>query len=164
MARPKNTVPVYELHSSTGLARCWVNGKWVSLGKYGSDESKAEFERILAELRTGSPSAETGPKPDDLTVDALLVKFWEWAQKHYRGPDGKPTNQQTEYFYTLKPVHALYGHTLAKDFGPLALKAVRHRMIELKWCRNQVNARIGRIKRVFRWACRACSYRDQDAD
>ena len=36
MARPKNHTPVYKLHSSTGLARCWVNGAWVSLGKYAA--------------------------------------------------------------------------------------------------------------------------------
>ena len=57
MARPKNQTPVYKLHSSTGLARCWVNGKWVTLGKYGSPESRAEFARIIAELATGTASA-----------------------------------------------------------------------------------------------------------
>ncbi|QJX00037.1 hypothetical protein FTUN_7659 [Frigoriglobus tundricola] len=55
-ARPKNEVPTYKLHKSADLARCWANGKWVGLGKFGSPESKVEFERILAELRSGRRS------------------------------------------------------------------------------------------------------------
>jgi len=154
MPRPKNTTPVYKLHSSTGLARCWVNGKWTTLGKYGSAESKAEFARIVAELATGSPAAEIGQQKqrEEITVDGLLVAWWKYANQHYRRPDGSPTNQITEYFHTLKPVHELYGHTLAKDFGPLALKAVRVKMVEAKWCRSQINSRIGKVKRVFKWA------------
>lgn len=41
MARPKNTTPTYKHHKSTGLARTWVNGKWITLGKYGSPESRS---------------------------------------------------------------------------------------------------------------------------
>lgn len=152
MARPKSTVPTYKHHKSTGLARCWVNGKWVSLGKYGSPESKAEFERILAELRTGAPAAQEGKFPEGVTVDTLLVRFWEWAEKHFRRPDGTPTHQLVEYKYALKPLHALYGHTPARDFGPLAFKAVRQKMIEAGWCRAQVNARVSKVRRVFKRA------------
>jgi len=47
----------------------------------------------------------------------------------------------------------LYGLTPAADFGPQSLKAVRRHMIsEQHLCRNVVNRRIGRIKRVFKWA------------
>lgn len=152
MPRPKNAVPTYKLHTSTGLARCWVGGKWVALGKYGSPESKAEFERVLAELRTGAPAAEVGLQPAAVTVDALLVKFWAWAEGHYRRPDGSPTNQLVELKHALKPLHALYGHTPAKDFGPLALKAVRQKMIDAGWCRTQVNSRVGKVRRVFKRA------------
>jgi integrase len=75
-----------------------------------------------------------------------------WAENHYRREDGSQTNQLVEYKYTLKPLRKLYGHTKAKDFGPLALKTVREKMIEAQWCRNQINSRVGKIKRVFRWA------------
>ena len=39
------------------------------------------------------------------------------------------------------------------SFGPLKLKTVRDYMIdEQDLCRNEINKRIGRIKRFFRWA------------
>lgn len=40
----------------------------------------------------------------------------------------------------------------AAKFGPRALRIVRQKMIEAGLCRRNINCRIGRIKRVFRWA------------
>ncbi len=153
MPRPKNVTPTYKLHSSTGLARCWVHGKWVTLGKYGSPKSKAEFARIVAEL-DASPGAEIVATDDatNLTVDAVLVAFWEHAQKHYRRPDGTPTQELSEYFQTFKVVRKLYTDTPAKDFGPLALKAIRNEMVKMRWARTLINRRVGRIRRAFKWA------------
>ena len=152
MPRPKNEVPAYKFHKSTGLARCWVNGRWVSLGKYGSSESKAEFERILAELRSGAPAASAVTSPVSLTVDQLLVQFMTHAAQHYRRADGTPTDQVTEYKHTLAPVHKIYGHVAAVEFGPLALKTVRKAYIDAGNCRTLINARVGKVRRVFKWA------------
>ena len=48
MARPKNTIPTYRLHKPSGTARCWVAGRWVTLGRYNSPESRAEYARTQA--------------------------------------------------------------------------------------------------------------------
>jgi integrase len=88
-----------------------------------------------------------------LTVNEVLVRFWAHAEGYYRHLDGTPTSELDEYRLSLKPLKALYGHTLARDFGPLALKAVRQNMIDGKaLCRRTINARTGRIKRAFKWA------------
>ncbi len=53
----------------------------------------------------------------------------------------------------------MYGHTQASKFGPLALKAVREKMIVMQtpkgrpWSRSFVNASISRVKAMFKWAC-----------
>lgn len=57
-----------------------------------------------------------------------------------------------ELTFSLAPVKQLYGHTSAAEFGPRALAAVRQKMIESKLCRNLVNRRIDRVRRVFKWA------------
>jgi integrase len=49
------------------------------------------------------------------------------------------------------PLRALYGDSLAADFGPLALKAVRQRMVESGLCRQLVNKRVSRVRHVFKW-------------
>ncbi|MCH8149125.1 MAG: site-specific integrase, partial [Planctomycetes bacterium] len=46
----------------------------------------------------------------------------------------------------------LFGHLPAKEFGPLALERVREEMIAQNWCRNYINACVGCIARMFRWA------------
>jgi len=40
----------------------------------------------------------------------------------------------------------------AASFGPLALKAVRLKLIERRYTRKYINDQIQRIKRIFRWA------------
>jgi integrase len=47
----------------------------------------------------------------------------------------------------------VYGEQPAKDFGPLALQVVRERMIGEGWSRRYINAQVGRLKRMFKWAC-----------
>jgi integrase len=157
MPRSRTSIPSYRLHKPTGQAVVTIRTatgerRDMYLGKYESTESRAEYARVIAELATGSPAPSSPNASVTLTVDQVLLRWWKHAERHYRRPDGSPTNQLVEYKYTLQPVNELYGHTPAKDFSPLALKAVRQRMVASKWCRNQVNDRISKVKRVFKWA------------
>jgi integrase len=51
----------------------------------------------------------------------------------------------------LKPVRALYGPTLARDFGPLSLRAAREEMVRAGICRRTINDRTNRVRLCFRW-------------
>lgn len=154
MPRPKNALPTYRHHKPTNTARCWLNGRWVALGRYNTPESRAAFARILAELAAApAGSAPTSdPTPAPRTVDDIILAFWKHAERHYRRSDGSPTNELSEYHQTFRVLRRLYGPTAAKDFGPLSLKAVREAMIGADWCRGVVNQRVNRIRRVFKWA------------
>jgi integrase len=46
----------------------------------------------------------------------------------------------------------LYGRSPARQFGPLALEAVRNKMIDKGWCRATINKAICRIRHAFKWA------------
>jgi hypothetical protein len=82
----------------------------------------------------------------------MLLAFMVYAERHYRHPDGSLSSEIHNYKLSLRPVQEMYAHTLAEEFGPKSRKAVRQWMIERRWCRNQINARINRIRRVFKWA------------
>lgn len=41
---------------------------------------------------------------------------------------------------------------MARDFGPLGLRAVRDEMVRAGLARSSVNGRVNRIRRAFRWA------------
>jgi integrase len=155
MARKSNPVPSYLHHKPSGRAFVRILGpggklRYVYLGAYGSDESRKEYTRIVAELGL-SPRAAAGPGAS-LTVNELVRLFKQHAERHYRHADGTPTHEQKNFAHALRTARELYGDTPAAEFGPLALKAVRRAMIDKGICRTQVNARVGRVRRVFKWA------------
>lgn len=142
--------PQYRLHKPSGLAVVTLNGEDFYLGEYGSQKSEAEFDRLIAEwLANGR---RTPSWSNDLTVNELLVAFQHHAETYYRKPDGTPSREIDNIKLSLRPLRELYAHTLARDFSPLALKAVRQKMIDSGLCRNQCNKRTGRVVHVFRWA------------
>ena len=80
--------------------------------------------------------------------------FWPTSRSptRYYVKNGKPTTEPASIRRAIRPLRKLYGHTSARDFGPLALKAVRQAMIDSGLCRNEVNKRVGQIVRAFKWA------------
>jgi len=155
MARPRSIAPKYRRkgnHAVVTLTDPTGKRKDYLLGRWQSAESRAEYARIIAEwLAAGTCIPASGGGVLDLTVNELILRFWQHAKLHYRHPDGMPTSELDGYRYWLRPLKQLYGHTLARDFGPLALKAVRRTMIDSGLTRGLINQRIGRIRRVFRW-------------
>ena len=87
-----------------------------------------------------------------LTVDQVLLAFWEHVERHYRNTDGSFTTEVQEIRRSLVPLRLLYGHTSEADFGPRALAAVRQNTIGRGWCRTLINRRMERINRAFEWA------------
>jgi integrase len=58
-----------------------------------------------------------------------MVLYWKHVGTYYV-KDGAPTSEQDTIKQALRFVKRLYGEKSAKDFGPLALKAVRQAMVE----------------------------------
>jgi hypothetical protein len=52
----------------------------------------------------------------------------------------------------LRIIRNTYSHTRAADFGPLALKACRQKMVGKVWSRNYINSQVDCVRRMFRWA------------
>jgi len=84
-------------------------------------------------------------------VVEVLNAYRKCAENYYR-KDGRVTSEYGCIVEALKIVRELYGRKIANDFGPLALKAVRQRMVDKGWSRGHINKSIGRIRRCFKWA------------
>src|SRR5262249_26264733 len=55
----------------------------------------------------------------------------------------------------LRPLRRLYGRSLARDFDSVALETIQQELVrEGNLARTTINARVNRIRRVFRWAVR----------
>jgi len=155
MPRLKQTLPKYSHHRGSGQAYVTLNGHAVYLGPYGSQRSRAQYDRVVAEwLASGRRlPAELLPdsQRDDIRVVELIDRYLEHAEQYYRRPDGKLTSEYNTILNAVKPLNQLYGDFPACEMGPLALKAVRQSMVGLGWCRSHINKQISRIRQIFKW-------------
>ncbi len=152
--RPKG-IPSYCLHRPSGRAVVRIDGRDHYLGIFGTDASRQAYDRLIAEWLA---SGRRSPTPPEQVAEAapfvneILLAYVKHLEVHYRSPSGV-SKEVVNIKLALRPVKQLYGESLAQNFGPLALKAVRQHMVDVqKLCRREVNKRIGRIKRVFKWA------------
>jgi site-specific recombinase XerD len=165
-------VPSYRRHKASGQAIVTLGGKMIYLGRFGSKESRAEYNRIIAEwmardAASPSPTSRSSAHPD-LTIAELAAFYWSHVETYYVRA-GKQTSQVHVVRLALEPVRELYGHTKAMDFGPLALKAVRQRLLTNRVIRKLVkgkieelprravsrataNSLVSRIRQMFQWA------------
>ncbi|MHC5118078.1 MAG: tyrosine-type recombinase/integrase [Planctomycetota bacterium] len=93
------------------------------------------------------------PLQGDVHIIPDLVRaYMGYARAYYVDPAGVPTQEATHIKKTLEVLLDCFPALPIEEFGPLRLKEVREVMIEKKLCRNQINQRIGRIRRMFKWA------------
>ena len=162
MARKPNAFPSYLLHRPTGQARVRIAGHDHYLGEYGSDQSRVAYGDLIAKLAGGisidpladskrgrhSRSEADDPGP---SVGEVCLVFLKHAKTHYV-KNGQPTSEFDLVKSAIRPLNELYGTLPAKDFGPLAFKAVQSKMIQAGWSRETINSGMRRIRRVFRYA------------
>lgn len=153
MPRTRNGTPSYRLHRPTGQAVVTLNGHDHYLGRHGSPESRSAYDRLIAEwLANGRrPLAQALGGESGVTVNEILLAYLRHADAYYV-KDGRPTSESGIIRLALRPLRDLYGRTIASEFGPLKLKAVRQRMLDESLTRTGINQRIDRIKRAFKWA------------
>jgi integrase len=152
----RDTIPRLQHHRASGQARVRLAGRDLYLGPYGTPEARERYDRLIAEwLAAGrqipraieQPSASSAPLVND-----VLMRFLTWAQEYY-GVNDRSAKEYVNLTHAMRPLRDLYGRTPAGEFGPRALKAVRQHMLDVQQlCRAEINKRVGRIKRVFKWA------------
>lgn len=155
MPRIRKLTPRYLEHKASGRGRAiWTDANGLRAerllpGPFGSKESKTAFARLQLEIET-SPAAVIAEK--DIAVSEVLAAHLDFAANHYRRADGTQTHEVAEYRLAYRLVDELYAELPAVEFGPLALKTVRTAMLAKGWCRSLVNQRVGRVRRIFKWA------------
>jgi hypothetical protein len=153
MPATSRRVPGYLRHVPTGQARVLLDGRTFYLGSYGSDSSRARYNRLVAQwLSNDRALPEVEADPSALTISQMIDAYLDHAEKEYRHADGTPTREIVNVRYPLRELHLLFCDKPASDFGPRDLKTLRDHMIGKGWCRRLVNQRVSVIRRVFRWA------------
>ncbi len=155
---PTDSPPSYRLHKASGQAvvtvRHFDGGRQdVYLGPHGSPESHQKYARLLAEWSAGrTPGPKLIRSPSGPSLAEVLLRFLDHAEVYYRYPDGAVTPEVWEFKRVIRDLRETYAGLPAADFSPLCLKAVRQRMIDAGLVRTVINQRVGRVKRIFKWA------------
>ncbi len=155
-------VPSLRLHKHSGNAVVTVRGRDIYCGKWGTPEAEAHYRRVIADLVASGPEvvrhhglarpggqrrAFVPPTARAITVSELLLAYVEFAEGYYR-----PPSRETEIIKnTCKAVRELFGDIQAAEFGPRQLKAVRQRWIDGGLARKYINAKVGRVIRIWKW-------------
>jgi integrase len=177
MARPRNTVPAYRKHKQTGRAAVSIyrtdgsRTEVILLGRYGSAESKQEYERLLCQLRANEGKLPVAGPAKDITIAELVVRFMAHAETYYVDAVSHATTEQSAIKEAVRPLVRLYGHLPVNEFDSLCLESVQSAMATdstlteeerkkkikrnrpLGLARTTINRHIDRIKRLMRWGC-----------
>jgi hypothetical protein len=153
ISRKSGSIPAYSLHRSSGQAIVRICGHDHYLGPHNSSESREKYDRLIAEwLANCRRSLFIVAAPQEgLLVNEVLLKWEDFIIREY-GNTTEPSKELANLRIAVRSLKNLYGRSFAKDFGPLALKSIREHLVETKrLCRKEINKRISRIKRVFKW-------------
>jgi hypothetical protein len=152
MPRLVEATPKYRRHKASGQAIVSIQGHDFYLGPWNSKASRIEYDRIISEwLAAGRQLPALLGEISDLTIVEILARYKVFALRHYR-KNGEITRTWSNIQNAIRPLLQRYGRTLARDFGPLALKAIQQELIKTGLSRGVINNYVGTTKRVFRWA------------
>ena len=154
---PRNTfTPKYRQYKPKNLAVVRIDGKDHYLGPYGSPESWEKYHRLLAERAKAKPAAPPGAvglsAVPALSINEVVLSYMQHCRAYYDAPERGASSELANIRLALKPLVRLYGRSSAGDFGPGSLKTVRQALIDSGIARTSINARVGRVVRMFRWA------------
>lgn len=168
MPRPVKFPPTIHHHRSSGQARVRVNNRDVYLGPFGSEEAKQRYAALLLELSAPTEKPDKNIRENihaPLLVCDVLARWTIHARQHY----SERGREREQYRLALRPLERLYGMTPAASFDADALRQLQQALLDGSWmgaadraapnapkaggyCRRTVNARIKRVRTVWRWA------------
>ncbi len=141
--------PKYRLHKPTGQSFVEIEGKRHYLGLHNTPASIKMYARVIAEWEANGYSLPV-PK-DQLVMLELVDKFLQHCDVYYVDRAGNPTSTIYEMTRVTSTLTELYGDVPVKDFGPLALRAVRQVWIKDDLTITTINKYTGKVRALFKW-------------
>lgn len=122
--------------------------------KFATTDRKAaeECARQIWQKTVFSSQTRVTRDEFDGTIASLAVLYMEYARQYYCKKNGQPTSEPVSIHYALNYAVEMFPSMAVEDFGPLKLKLLRDKMVENNLSRNEINRRIKKIRRMFKWA------------
>lgn len=88
-------IPRIQHYKASGRATVLLSGRCIYLGEYGTPPAERAYARQIAEWLARGRTLSV--LKSELTIVELNSAFLDHANRHYRGPDGKPTGELHTY-------------------------------------------------------------------
>jgi len=93
------------------------------------------------------------PKVEEVTsIASLAAAYLKHCDGYYLDAERQRNKETWQIRYSVKPLLDLFAALPVAEFGPLRLIELREWMIQRGWSRKLINQRIGRVRRMFKWA------------
>ncbi len=145
-------LPAYSHHKATDQAYVRLNGKFVYLGKFGTDESRRKYEQVVGIWLSNDrqlPDSPSKTNESSITVGLLYEMYLEHCRGYYQR-DGKPTQEYESHVYLKSKIKSILNMPV-NSVSPATINGMRKTWIEAGNSRKYVNKTVGRITRMYRW-------------
>ena len=145
MTYTKKQLPKYCQHKPTGRAFVRIDGKMFYLGKYGSEASRREYDRIIAEFIANG--RQPLHKAGEVLIEQLIIQFLDYVvnERSYS------VTAESRLRRVLRSLNDLYGKQPVSSFNAMSLKTMRRQFLESGLSRETINAYVFVLKQVFHW-------------
>ena len=161
-------VPKYRKHQASGQGVVTLSGRDCYLGPYGSAESHKSYRRLVAEYLASDGLFLSKSASETLSISDLAAAYLLHVKKECGG-DRLLRRELLDTGYGdallgARALTTLYGSTLASEFGPHSLKAIRADLLiqhkngkrkdgkpSRQLSRPVVNRRSRAVVRIFQW-------------
>ena len=143
--KPKEPrTPKYRLHRPSGRAVVTINGMDQYLGRHGTPESRAEYDRVISEwlARGRRPPAD---ETKVILLKEVIAGYFENCKRKL------PQVEVDKVRDALKVVRTTYGERPAAEFNAVAFDVVRSKLVASGLCITTVRNRIFTVKKMLAW-------------
>ena len=119
--------PSYRLHKPSNQAVVTLDGRDIISAGTGPLKAGPSIDRLLAEWLANGRRLPAPASGSDLTVNELVLAYLRHADSTTSRAASPRWSQKTSGL-AIRPLCQLYGHTPAREFGPVAFKTVRRAM------------------------------------
>lgn len=141
--------PKHHMHKASGLGRVRLSGADHYTGKWGTNEAEIRYLQLLAEWRSNGCQPIVRKIEDNLNLNHLAAAFEQHARTYY--PQRGRSHERRNFQDALRTMIALYGMTPVGSIGALQMRSARDAMVQTGLARTTINARMRRIRQVFKW-------------
>ena len=152
-------------HKARGADVVFLRGpdgkrRQIYLGAHGSAVAQLRYREVMAAHLAGTDPEPRAPRRGSQrsastypTLTQLAAEFTVWAEREFLDAStGRISREVVNFDHALDHVLEQHGDVPTDQFTLRDLQQVREAMLDGgRLCRNVINARIRRIKAVFRW-------------